>query len=119
MQLLMLLGIRDFWIVLAPMFVLLAIVLVGTYILMFRVGQGGSRLKEPLEAETLNTNVNDDTYWKLGLFYFNPNDPALFVEARFGVGYTANLSRPLVWAIIVGFIVLIVVMLWVVTLLLS
>ena len=47
-----------------------------------------------------------DRAWKLGLFYFNPGDPALFVEKRFGVGYTVNFARPAAWmfigAILIG-----------------
>jgi hypothetical protein len=34
-----------------------------------------------------------------GSFYYNPDDPALFVEARTGFGYTANFARPLTWAL--------------------
>lgn len=41
-----------------------------------------------------------DRAWKLGLIYFNPEDPALFVEKRFGVGYTVNFARPGAWLFI-------------------
>lgn len=41
-----------------------------------------------------------DAYWKLGVFYFNPDDAAIFVEKRFGVGYTMNFARPMAWAIL-------------------
>ena len=34
-----------------------------------------------------------DACWKLGLFYFNPDDTALFVEKRIGIGYTINFAR--------------------------
>jgi len=41
--------------------------------------------------------VTPDRCWH-GSFYYNPDDPALFVEARVGgFGYTANLARPLSW----------------------
>lgn len=36
--------------------------------------------------------------WKLGIFYFNPGDPALFVVQRFGVGYTFNFGNRWTWA---------------------
>lgn len=36
-------------------------------------------------------------YWKMGMFYFNRDDAALFVEKRFGVGYTLNFARPAAW----------------------
>ncbi|MDR3052642.1 MAG: DUF5808 domain-containing protein [Coriobacteriales bacterium] len=108
MQIVMLLGSTDVWAILVPGFVLLAVVGVATYILMFRVGQGGSRLREPAGQGARAANVDDDRYWKLGLIYVNPNDPALFVETRFGVGYTANLGRPLSWMILAGLVVVVV-----------
>jgi uncharacterized membrane protein len=40
-----------------------------------------------------------DQHWKLGMFYFNPDDAALLVEKRIGIGYTLNFARPLAWLI--------------------
>jgi uncharacterized membrane protein len=111
MQVITLLGVQDIWVVMAPTIGLMVLLLVGVCFLMFRVGQGGSRLKEPAQQTTLNTNVDDDRYWKLGQFYVNGNDPALFVEKRFGVGYTVNLGRPLTWVIIGGFVLLVAALL--------
>lgn len=39
-----------------------------------------------------------DGCWKLGIFYFNPADPAVFVVQRFGVGYTFNFGNRWTWA---------------------
>ncbi|MDR3070647.1 MAG: DUF5808 domain-containing protein [Propionibacteriaceae bacterium] len=107
MQIVTLHGAENPWVIMTPIFAMLAIVLGGTYFLMFRVGQGGSRLPEPRGANSRNANVNDDRFWKLGQFYFNPDDPALFVEKRFGVGYTVNLARPTTWVLLGGLLVLI------------
>lgn len=41
-----------------------------------------------------------DECWKWGVIYYNPNDAALFVEKRFGVGYTMNFGRPMSWVIL-------------------
>ena len=41
-----------------------------------------------------------DRYWKLGVFYCNPDDAALFVERRFGVGYTVNFGHASAWIIL-------------------
>ena len=41
-----------------------------------------------------------DSCWKLGMIYFNPADPSLFVAKRFGVGYTVNLGNRWSWAIL-------------------
>jgi len=40
------------------------------------------------------------------LFYVNRDDPALFIEKRFGVGYTLNFGHPGVW---IGLAVLVAV----------
>ena len=40
---------------------------------------------------------DEDHFWKLGIFYFNRADPALWVEKRFGSGWTVNLAKPMAW----------------------
>ncbi len=35
---------------------------------------------------------DDDRYWYGGFFYNNPDDPAVFVPKRFGLGWTMNLA---------------------------
>jgi uncharacterized membrane protein len=46
-----------------------------------------------------------DECWKLGFFYFNPADPAIFVEKRLGIGYTCNFGNPTTW-LVLGLILL-------------
>ena len=46
-----------------------------------------------------------DECWKLGMFYCNPADPAIFVEKRFGIGYTLNFGNSAMW-LVGGLIVL-------------
>lgn len=41
-----------------------------------------------------------DQHWKLGIFYYNPDDPALMVEKRFGIGYTLNFARGRAWLVL-------------------
>jgi uncharacterized membrane protein len=52
-----------------------------------------------LEKSQTNTAVNHpedaDQYWHWGMIYNNPNDPALFVVKRIGIGWTVNFGRPL------------------------
>jgi uncharacterized membrane protein len=67
------------------------------------------RLEAPVDAQQGAETVGDrtaDTHWKGGLFYVNPDDPALFVEKRIGIGYTLNFGRPGAWALI-GLLILI------------
>lgn len=56
----------------------------------------------PQAGEPQQGDRSPDRAWKLGLFYFNPEDPALFVEKRFGVGYTVNFARAAAWLFIGG-----------------
>jgi uncharacterized membrane protein len=32
-------------------------------------------------------------FWKLGIFYFNPENPKVFVPKRIGIGWTLNFAR--------------------------
>jgi uncharacterized membrane protein len=66
------------------------VLLISAVALAIRTGQGGSRLGSP--AETAVDRI-DDRYWKLGAIYVNPEDPSLFVEKRFGVGWTLNFGN--------------------------
>jgi uncharacterized membrane protein len=103
---------KGVWFVTVPF---LVIVLGGTLALALRTGQGGARLGAASETAT---DRSDDRYWKLGVFYINPNDPSIFVERRFGVGWTINLGNPravlvlvamllipITFAVVLGFIV--------------
>lgn len=58
-------------------------------------GQGGSRIKLKGESESRKDKMDrdDDKYWKGGIIYFNPEDPSMFVEKRFGVGWTINFGN--------------------------
>jgi uncharacterized membrane protein len=38
-------------------------------------------------------------HWKLGVFYVNRDDAALFVPKRFGIGYTLNFGHVAAWVI--------------------
>jgi len=63
-----------------------------------KAGQSGCKLKpsfvpDSLAEETASTGANathpgrgDDRFWKLGMFYYNTDDPSVLVEDRFGGG---------------------------------
>jgi hypothetical protein len=44
--------------------------------------------------------------WRLTHLYFNPEDPALFVPTRRGVGWTLNFGRPLAIVLIAAILTL-------------
>ena len=50
--------------------------------------------------------ITPESCWKGGVFYYNPQDPALMVEKRIGVGWTFNFGHRLAW-VILGLILLI------------
>ena len=54
-----------------------------------------------------------DSGWN-GVFYSNPDDSALFVPKRCGIGYTLNFAHPWAWGVVV-FIILMVVLPFVLT----
>lgn len=90
---------------------MIVIIFGGLIFLMVRVGQGGSRLNlaENGQKDKPRPVRDDDANWKLGVFYFNHKDPALFVEKRFGVGWTINMARPKAWLSIVAIVGIIIV----------
>ncbi|MGN0078747.1 MAG: DUF1648 domain-containing protein [Coriobacteriales bacterium] len=81
-----------------------AIVLVGAIAISVVYGQAGSRLFSRMQDQDILL-CDDDRYWKLGVFYVNPDDPSLFLPQRFGVGWTCNFGRKGTWLIIAGFAV--------------
>jgi uncharacterized membrane protein len=88
-------------------FVLLPLMLFnfGVTFWMFRVGQGGQRPVAPAARQEVRGDATPDHAWKLGgLFYFNPRDPAVWVENRVGVGYTLNMGNFRAWLLIIGMV---------------
>lgn len=84
------------------------IIIFGTVIVYgiksYKLGQGGKNIKVSEEfKETLNEKElkkeeiyrDDDKYWILGSFYYNKNDPSIFVEKRIGIGWTVNIATPI------------------------
>lgn len=83
------------------------IIAIAAIVVSVMTGQGGERIKIDRENnKPSSVDRDDDKYWKGGLIYYNPDDPALFVEKRFGIGWTVNFARPSIW---VGIIVLILI----------
>lgn len=71
------------------------ILMVSPLIMMLFIGQGGSRLKikKTDQKQQKGGDRNDDKFWKLGMFYYNREDPAVMIEKRFGVGWTMNFGN--------------------------
>jgi uncharacterized membrane protein len=86
---------------------LIVLALGGTLYLALHYGQGGARLERSAGNAPLTNGLADNRYWVLGAFYVNRDDPSIFVERRFGLGYTINFGNPKAVAFFLGFIFLI------------
>jgi hypothetical protein len=87
------------WLVLLP----LMLFNFGATVWMLRVGQGGHRAVAPAARREVHGDATPDHAWKVGgLYYVNPHDPAMWVENRFGLGYTLNFGNWRAWLLIIG-----------------
>lgn len=87
-------------------FIFLIVVLGSSLIFALKVGRSDKVHVEVVEGEI--ANIDDDQYWKGGIFYFNSNDPSIFVEKRFGIGWTLNFANPLGYLIVLVPLLLII-----------
>ncbi|MGN7300443.1 DUF1648 domain-containing protein [Ferdinandcohnia sp. SAFN-114] len=88
----------DGTIVMAVPIIFLVITLGSTVAFALKVGRSDKRSID--EAAAGITDYDDDKHWVGGLFYVNKNDPSIFVEKRFGVGWTINFGNPIGYLII-------------------
>ncbi|HWG59701.1 MAG TPA: DUF5808 domain-containing protein [Candidatus Acidoferrales bacterium] len=77
-------------------------VLIG---ILIHTGQGGANLTaagtspDITGSGKVTGDRTPDQCWRAGCFYVNPDDPAIIVEKRFGIGYTFNFARPAAWLV--------------------
>lgn len=84
-----LLGIPDWVMVVWPIPFFIALLTIMT-----------RKLSEP--SETLDSTPNE--CWKASGFYYNPDDAALMVEKRKGLGYTLNFANHWSWVLLIGLV---------------
>ncbi len=73
-----------------------------------------SRTKTNASVDRERTDVvfrDDERYWYGSFFYNNPDDPALFVPKRFGLGWTMNFGHPQARIFLIGMLLLFLVLL--------
>jgi len=90
--------------------IMLTYALGGTLFLALRYGQGGARLERAAGAAPLTNGLADNARWVLGMFYVNRDDPSLFVEKRFGFGYTLNFGNPRAIALLATLLIIVFAM---------
>lgn len=81
-------------------------IVVGSIGMAINTGQGGSRIKLDSTNSDHTIDRDEDEFWKLGMFYFNKNDPTIFLEKRFGIGWTNNWAHPVSWILIIGILLI-------------
>jgi uncharacterized membrane protein len=93
--------------VMAILSVLASVIIVVVVMRMgIKSGQGGWRLADGNKSLTMAGHVapvgdrTPDACWKGGMIYYNPNDPAVWVEKRFGYGWTLNMATVRAWVIL-------------------
>ncbi len=82
------------------------LIVVAALVLALKTGQTGHKIAIQRTGRRKHLYYNDDKYWKLGLIYYNPNDPTIFVEKRMGIGWTINMANPIAVSGFILFIVL-------------
>jgi uncharacterized membrane protein len=77
-----------------PVELILLSLLAASSLCLIVIGPIGSR------APSRTNDYTPDGAWKLGIFYYNPEDAALFVEKRFGLGWTVNFGQVRAWILL-------------------
>lgn len=70
---------------------------IGVRVAPLYLGKGPGRGPGSLRRAAADGKAGGEEHWKLGLAYYNPDDPAIFVEKHLGIGYTLNFARREVW----------------------
>ena len=94
-----------------PVLIVTILMLPAVFVLIVWLNKGRAHIER--SGETNPTAAGDgtpDECWKFGMLYFNPDDAALWVEKRAGIGYTMNFAHVSAW-IIMALILLLPLML--------
>ena len=79
------------------------ILIVLVIVLLWHPQRSQSRANTPIDREPSSEIFrDDDRYWYGEFFYSNPDDPALFVEKRYGLGWTLNFGHPQAKLVLIG-----------------
>ncbi len=97
----------DLWIRLAfPLMLAAYLLMLGMFVYLRAWGLDQQR----------DVPSQDDPHWKtMGMVYSNPEDPAIIVPKRYGIGWTVNMARPmgrLTIATIVGIPLMFLIWVW-------
>ncbi|HEY6905041.1 MAG TPA: DUF5808 domain-containing protein [Candidatus Acidoferrales bacterium] len=83
-----------------PLSIVTILMLPAVFVLIVWLNKGRTHANRT--GETDSAAIGDgtpDECWKFGVLYFNPDDAALWVERRVGIGYTMNFAHISAWVI--------------------
>ena len=87
-----------FWLTLDRVWLLMGVILTYSGAVVGTVMGAELRVRRMQERFSAGPGAapppDDDSHWLWGMFYDNPNDSRLLMNARTGVGTTVNLARP-------------------------
>jgi uncharacterized membrane protein len=83
-----------------PVWIIVAFALCAPFLVIGYILRRSNSINGPRDS-------TPEDCWKYGVFYYNPNDAALFVEKRTGFGYTINFANHWSWAFFAGLILVI------------
>ena len=82
------------------------LLIVLVLILLWHPQRSQRKVNTPVDHQPTSAVFrDDDRYWYGGFFYSNPDDPALFVEKRYGLGWTLNFGHPQAKLVLIGLLV--------------
>jgi uncharacterized membrane protein len=90
-----------------PVMIVTILMLPAVFFLIVWLNKGRAHIERSNETSLEAAgDATPDECWKFGMLYFNPDDAALWVEKRAGIGYTMNFAHISAWAIM-GLILLV------------
>ncbi len=94
----------NMWLFLSLMGGLLIVLVLA---LLWHPQRSRTRANTPADRQPTSAVFrDDDRYWYGGIFYNNPDDPAVFVPKRFGLGWTLNFGHPQGKLFLIGMLLL-------------
>ena len=88
--------------------ILIAGAVVALVAVLVAAGRSGSRVPSARAGVPGALRRDLEDCWKFRVFYYNPDDPAILVEKRYGIGYTLNFARPSAWVLLILILVCII-----------
>lgn len=88
---------------------LMGVLLIAAILILFWHPRRLQARTSPLAGRQRPRTISrdDERYWYGGVFYNNPDDPALFVPKRFGFGWTMNFGHPQAKVVLIALMLLV------------